>query len=295
MIRVLCFLILSATPAGGSLQSTDNVVARVGGEEITEAHVKLVALLSGHREVTPKLRAEFIRRLSENRLVAAHLKRQGLSVSRAELSQAARDSRVKLKAKNIDLRARLKGWSLSETDLRRELEIGKLWTRYCAKAITDERIRKRFDERKRQYDGTLVRASQIFLKADSDAEWAKANQKLRKLRATIRSGSMTFAEAAAVHSEAPSRARGGDVGFFPFSGVMPREFSRAAFAISKGEIGVPIRSRFGAHLISVTDVRAGDLSPEDARLTIYRELEREEWDRIVTAETDRDAEPLRQR
>lgn len=269
-----------------SQRSPDTVLASAGTEKVTEAQLQLVAMLSGHSEITAKLRSELTKRLVESRFAVRYLKRNGYKVSSAELRQAAKDARARLKAGGVDLRARMKMLKLVDSDLRRELEVGKLWNRYKVKALTTEVLRARFLERKEQYDGTRVRASQIFLKvpAGDDAAWEKAQRDLNWLRSEITAGKIGFAEAARKHSQSPSAKEGGDVGRFPYSGLMPSDFSARAFALKKGEISRPFRSRFGAHLVMVIDRNAGDLSLEDARPVIYRELEREAWDRIVAAE-----------
>jgi parvulin-like peptidyl-prolyl isomerase len=64
---------------------------------------------------------------------------------------------------------------------------------------------------------------------------------------------------------------------------MPQDFSKRAFALKKGQPGEPFRSRFGAHLLMVTDRDNGNFSLEDARASIFRELETEAWPRVIEA------------
>ncbi len=282
----LTLTMLVFLPAQEEPTDPSRIVAQAGGEDILEAHVRLAALLAGHSSLTPRLRQELLRRLVENRLVARHLHAAGYQVGRAELAQAYRDERARLLAGGIDLRAELKKLGLDESDVRRELETGKLWTQYKVRNITDKLIRQRFLEHRARYDGTRLRASQIFLKIPpgDDAAWSKARDTLTDIRALVLAGTLRFEKAAQKYSQAPSAASGGDVGFFPYSGVMPRELTVVAFRLKPGEISEPIRSRFGAHLILVTDRDDGDLSVEDARPVLLRDLEREAWNQIVSTE-----------
>lgn len=89
-----------------------------------------------------------------------------------------------------------------------------------------------------------VRAAHILVKSED-----KANE----LKGRIAAGD-SFAEIAKKWSECPSKAKGGDLGWFG-RGQMVREFEEAAFKAKKGEVVGPVRTQFGWHLIQVTDQR----------------------------------------
>lgn len=89
---------------------------------------------------------------------------------------------------------------------------------------------------------TEVKASHILVDTEQEAI---------KLREEILSGK-DFEDVAAEHSNCPSGARGGDLGFFG-RGQMVKEFENAAFDLKVGELSDPIRTNFGWHLILVTD------------------------------------------
>ena len=88
-----------------------------------------------------------------------------------------------------------------------------------------------------------VKASHILVGRKSEAE---------ALRQQILDGEITFEDAAKKYSQCPSREEGGDLGFFP-RGVMAGPFEKAAFSLPIGEISQPVETRFGWHLIKVTD------------------------------------------
>lgn len=62
-----------------------------------------------------------------------------------------------------------------------------------------------------------------------------------------------FARMAQTSSKCPSKAKGGDLGYF-IRGKMVPEFDRFCFAHKKGEMGI-VKTQFGWHIIKVTDLR----------------------------------------
>ncbi len=58
----------------------------------------------------------------------------------------------------------------------------------------------------------------------------------------------SFSELAQKFSKCPSGKNGGDLGEFTY-GRMVEAFSSAAFALKVDEISMPVRTRFGYHLI----------------------------------------------
>ena len=58
----------------------------------------------------------------------------------------------------------------------------------------------------------------------------------------------SFSKLAMERSLCPSKKKGGDLGTFG-RGQMVREFESAAYALKKGDISQPIRTKFGWHII----------------------------------------------
>ena len=86
---------------------------------------------------------------------------------------------------------------------------------------------------------------------------ADAEKKIKELKATIDATpdaekSAKFAELAKANSDCPSGSRGGDLGFFPHGQMVP-EFDKAAFELPVGKISDIVKTKFGYHLILVTE------------------------------------------
>lgn len=71
-----------------------------------------------------------------------------------------------------------------------------------------------------------------------------------ELKQQIEEG-LSFAEAAADHSQCPSGPKGGDLGRFT-PGQMVPEFDKAVFTGDVGVLYGPIKTQFGFHLLEVT-------------------------------------------
>ena len=71
-----------------------------------------------------------------------------------------------------------------------------------------------------------------------------------------------FAELAKAHSACPSSEKGGDLGLFTHGQMVP-EFDKAAFELAVGEISAPVKTRYGYHLIMVTDKQAAVEAKDD--------------------------------
>ena len=83
---------------------------------------------------------------------------------------------------------------------------------------------------------------------DTTAALAKVDSILTKIK-----NGADFAELAKEYSQDPgSKDKGGDLGFFKRR-QMVKEFDEAAFNLKVGEISGAIKTRYGYHLIKVTD------------------------------------------
>ena len=75
----------------------------------------------------------------------------------------------------------------------------------------------------------------------------KTEQEARSMLDQLNKGA-SFSNLASEKSLCPSKKKGGDLGAFG-RGQMVREFESAAFALKKGEISQPIKTKFGWHII----------------------------------------------
>jgi peptidyl-prolyl cis-trans isomerase D len=120
-----------------------------------------------------------------------------------------------------------------------------------------------------------VKASHILiksLKTEDKAKHEAARKKAGELARKLKAGA-NFEELARKNSDDPGSAKkGGDLGFFE-KGMMVKEFEKAAFSQKEGEIGEPVETQFGFHIIKVIEKKqAGQDSFEKVREEIQAAL-----------------------
>lgn len=120
------------------------------------------------------------------------------------------------------------------------------------KQVSEKLLREAYDHMK-----TDVRASHILVKCDQNAlpsDTLAAYNKAMKLRTELSKGG-DFATIARRSSDDPSaKDNGGDLGFFSAL-QMVYPFENAAYNLKKDEMSMPVRTRFGYHIIKLTDSR----------------------------------------
>ena len=141
--------------------------------------------------------------------------------------------------------------------------------------VDEETLRRLYEERRADFMVEEERRARHILvavpeDAGEDADRA-AREKAQEILQRLQSGE-SFEELAKTLSDDPASAKdGGDLGYFG-RGVMPKPFEERVFTMQVGEISEPVRTRFGYHVIELTDIRpAHGRSFEEVRDVLERE------------------------
>jgi parvulin-like peptidyl-prolyl isomerase len=261
------------SPAAAPQQANRQVAAFVDGEPILVAEVERETERAiGRRSVDPAavklLYAETLEQLIGRRLVLKYLARNKLGASDEDIALALEQVKGELAQRNVTLPEYLAKAGLDEAAFRRGLAWQLGWRAYLARHLTDANLKKYFDQHRRDFDGTRLRAAHIFLKVepgDDEKALESALQRAENIRAQIAAGQLTFGEAARRHSAAPTAEAGGDIGSIGRHEPMPEAFSKAAFALDAGAVSPPVLTAFGVHLIQCLEVRPGEKTWQDVR------------------------------
>jgi len=129
--------------------------------------------------------------------------------------------------------------------------------------VSDDEINAKYKEEKEEKykrdPARKLKYIKLSLEA-SEEDLAEVKKTIFDLKDRLNKGE-DFATLAKAESDDSSARKGGDLGYFG-KGKMVKAFEKAAFALKKGEISEPVKSRFGWHIIKVTDIRTTDGNKE---------------------------------
>lgn len=281
-----------------------NVVAKVNGipitrEELNRATKFMLAQSQNKKELTAEQKKNADAAVLEQLISAELLYQAGKKLKIADV-----DSRVAAQMKlgkdrfpsTAAYDKALKESGLTEKELeefaRKEIYINNLIEQEIASKVTvsDEEAKKFYDENTDKFkQSESVQASHILIGVDpklSADEKAKAKEKAASLLKRAKAGE-DFAALAKDNSTCPSASQGGNLGSFG-KGQMVPEFEKAAFALKPGEISDIVETKFGYHIIKVTDKKAeGTIAFNDAKNDIANYLKIQKIQKNISAFVDK--------
>ncbi|NIQ37894.1 MAG: peptidylprolyl isomerase [Proteobacteria bacterium] len=253
-------------------QAPGDKVAVVNGSEITredfEDEMSRVERLFSNRGTSlnePQLsqvKREVLESLINRELLYQESQRKGIGVEQSAVDDRMRALKGRFSTEG-EFKSALSQMNLSEAEvesqIKREMVIQKLIDEQFADKITvsDDEIRTYYDSNPDLFrKPEEVRASHILIKVDpgaDESDKAEARKKIEKIQERLQKGE-DFAALATEFSEGPSGPRGGDLNYFK-RGQMVKPFEDTAFELEPDEVSGVVETRFGYHLIKVTDKR----------------------------------------
>jgi peptidyl-prolyl cis-trans isomerase C len=268
--------VITAVSAGVSTADTEsdkkNAVARVNGDFITSEDYQRqfkIAQQQLIRQGVPLddeglklLRKEVLENLIDNELLFEESKRRGHAAGEWEINGQFDEVQAQFPTEQ-EFRAALEEMNYTAVTFKgaveRRITLEKLIENDIAPGITvsDDESRLYYENNPEYFiQPKQVRASHILIMVEdqnNDQQKQEAHEKIELVQQKLRDGG-DFAALAIEYSEGPSSAQGGELGFFQ-SGQMVPPFEEAAFSMKVGEVSDIVETRFGYHLIKVTDIR----------------------------------------
>ncbi len=265
--------VVASAPAAPKPEET--VLAKVGGEAITEADFQAAFRLLGQQEQMQILmiqggKDEFVKRMAESKLLSVKAKR--LELDKTPSYQRALD-RTK-----DDLLAR-EYLNKEGEALQKKLAPGE----GDAKAYYDKH-----PERFKQPDSVSVRHILVSVKQGDDQPGlsdADAKKKIAKIQAELKKGAKFDALAKKYSDDPGSKENGGLYADADPSAWVP-EFGAAARTQPLGKVGAPVKTQFGYHLIKVEDRKAARVVPfeeakQQAERMAMQERQAKVWNELM--------------
>jgi len=224
----------SSSSSSSADAASDPVVARVNGTDIRESDLAMAE---------DDLGAEI------QQLPPDHRREQLISYV-ADVMLAAQAAEARNLQKSDDFKQR-------EAFFRRKLLMGLMLQDHARSLVTDEALRKVYDEQiKPMGAAEEIRARHILFRADPKDEKAQAEAQARAQAALERlKKGEDFATVAGELTEDPSgKENGGDLDYFSKDQMVP-EFANVAFQMYPGQMSNPVRTQFGWHIIKLEDRR----------------------------------------
>jgi parvulin-like peptidyl-prolyl isomerase len=150
------------------------------------------------------------------------------------------------------------------TALRRDLMLrALLQDEVGAKVkVEDKEVQEYFAAHPEEFSGDQVRVRHILVRTEEEAKYALDRAKKERFEALAKELSTDNATAGS----------GGDLGYLRREQVFP-EFAQAAFDLKPGEVGGPVKTPFGYHVIKLVDRKKGkSLTLEQVKEQLRRRL-----------------------
>jgi len=278
--------------ASEASETNDPILAKVNGTPIRESDVERMYQKFGFtdaesREKLPKER--LIEELISRESVRQYLRASKVKVEDSEIDARWEELKEKITAprtladgtvEKTTVEEFLKQQHLTEDDVR-DIYFIQIGIEHLAESsITEEELAGLEEQ---------VRASHILVAVNDKVTDEEAKKKILFIKKEIEEG-QSFEECAKAYSDCPSKDRGGDLGFFPRHRRMVEPFAEAAYALKKGEVSDPVKTRFGYHLILVTD-RSTDQAKEALRRTKIRTIIEEVHEKVTVERPYKEEEP----
>jgi len=204
--------------------------------------------------------------------VVAHLKRSG-SQQQPPLSLKDIKALIEAQGRSFD---ELKQQLRNSKGMRYQKLMETQWTGKIN--FTENDAKEYYSKNKKEFETPeQVRASHILIIPDTDPNtdpnqaMAEAKAEAEDLLRQIKNGA-DFVTLAKTKSDGPSGKGGGDLGFFSRGQMVPA-FEKVAFQLKVGQVSDIVKTRFGYHIIRVTDHKdANVVTFEQAKDSIINKL-----------------------
>jgi len=262
----------------------DRIIATVDGSPVTLFELERFIRLNGGVDpsrASEADRAKALDLLIGETLVRLESRRLGLSVSQQDVDAYIEEIKRSNDLDDSTLAEALgqQGFTVEtyKYQIAKELLKNQLVMRQIRDQVhvTPADVRKYYDTNKDQFAKTgSVHIRQIFFVLPPDASEQQEQQVARlaqKALGELQAGK-PFSEVAARYSQGPEASDGGALGWMEKGQMIP-QLEQVVFSLRKGQIGPPVRTGAGVHILTVDDTKASAYVPfEEVKAKISERL-----------------------
>ena len=279
---VLALLLLGAYgQVNAEPQLADRIVAVVDDQIVLQSEVinnlRMAAMQQGktlQSVLSDKAQAQemidaIVRGMVDEKLMVAKAEEDTIEVDEERVEEAVREELRAMKAQYGEeaFKEQLRQENLHERDIRDQLRQkyrkeslkGQMYSRLVQDVEISYRDVEAFRQASRVELPSMLGISHILIEPKPSAD--RREEALARAEAVlvrVRSGD-NFSVLAREFSDDPGTApAGGDLGFFS-KGQMVPGFEEAAFSLAPGEVGEPVETEFGFHLIKAEENRGTEV------------------------------------
>jgi peptidyl-prolyl cis-trans isomerase C len=300
IVTVLIFMSVILPALAKKRKPVKDKVAVVNGTVITQAEFdkEIEGYVQQHLAQTGKrlnnaqllkTKKDVLESLINNELLYQESKKKRIKIDKKAINNQLDRIKKNFSEKGA-FEKRLDEMNLTEKDLKFQIKRGLavqqfINQEFIQKIIVSEKEGKLYYDRNPNYfkQPEQVRASHILIKVDplSDESKKKAvRKKLEKIKKRLEKGE-DFAALAKEFSDCPSKKYGGDLYYFT-RGKMAKPFEKAAFSLKKEKISDIVETKFGYHLIKVTDKKSATIvAYEEIKDKIKRYIKRNKVEKEI--------------
>lgn len=271
ILSALCGLFLFTATTTISLASDgDTVLVTAGSATLTQSEFDQVIStmppqLKAMLDAQPELKTEMLQKWADFAILAQEAEASGFG------DKASAQRKIK------EIRDRVMVQEMMESQM-------------AETSVSDQEIAAYYNAHQSDYaTPEKVKAQHILIHVKDfkdDAEVAQATKKTEDLLTKLKAGESFALLAQQFSDDTVSKVKGGDVGFFP-KGEMVPPFEEFAFSAKVGDISNIIQTKYGLHIIKITDKTPAGVSPlenekESIRIQLIDEKNRVRVETLLT-------------
>ena len=266
-----------------------DIVARVNGSDISAKHIKfqfVQVLKKSQAPFTSAQKEKIVRKVIDKEVVRELMYQEGQKlnlVADPKFVEAELQALKSAYKNENDFKEALLERDITENDLKKSIEVdsqAQIILKQQVKGmvgIDDNLVEKYYKDNKENFRRpTAYRASHVLimpfspeliknskieeLQNNKEELRAKAREKILEIQEQVKRG-VGLAELAKKYSHDESTSQnGGDLGFF-YAEAVERSFADAVAKLKTGKISDIVETKFGFHLIKLTETKPGEYAP----------------------------------